>query len=314
MNIKDTVLHRCEKNPVLTPLSVPNGYSLSMCGQTIYEGKYTLLVPIQLSNKKSPAIFKAVSEDGENFVVSEKPLIIPSKKYSELDKNITRPNVSYVPEDDTYYITRQLCGSAWGKTQLLSKTKDFETIEEMGIMTLPHNTASCIFQGKIGGRYARIDRPDSNPFKPSLWVSFSDDLKYWGEYTPLQKPYTNWNDGQLIPSPPIKTKDGWLLIYCGEKCGRFSIGAMLLDTEDPTRVIAAAKSPILTPNVDFEYMGLSNSPSVDCCGAIVEEEKDEIRIYYCGGGLSIGLAKGSLSELLELIKYEEANFEDWKWS
>lgn len=314
MNIKDTVMHRCNNNPVITPSSVPKGYSVGACGQTMYEGKYILLVPIQLSNKKSPAIFVAQSTDGEIFDIESNPLIIPSKKYAEVDKHISRPCVSYVPEDDTYYITRPLDGGAWGKPIHLSKTKDFKTIEEMGIIALPHAATGCIFQGKVNGKYAKIDRRDSQPFKPALWISFSDDLKYWGEYQPLLKPYTNWNDGQLIPSPPIKTKEGWLVIYCGEKEGRLSIGAFLLDLNDPTKIIAKANSPILTPNADFEYMGATNKPTVDTCGVIVDEEKDEIRIYYCGCGMSIGMAKGSLNELLELIKYEDANFEEWIWS
>ena len=314
MNIKETVMHRFEDNPIITPSNMPKGYAMMECGQTMYDGKYTLLVPIQRTDKVSPAIYVAESEDGEHFKFGAEPLITPSKKYKELDKYISRPSVSYVPEDDMYYITRPLSKNSWGRAQLLSRTRDFKTVEEMGIMALPHNASSCIFQGKINGRYARIDRPDSNPFKPSLWISFSDDLKYWGEYTPLQKPYTNWNDEQLIPAPPIKTKEGWLIIYSGEKIGRFCLGAILLDLNDPTKVKAKANSPILTPNVDFEYMGTTNNPSVDTCGAIVNEEKDEIRIYYCGAGMSIGMAKGSLSELLNLIKYEDANFEDWIWS
>ena len=314
MNIKDTIMHRCANNPVITPSSVTKGYSVLECGQTMYNGKTLLLVPVLRGDKNTPAVFVAESSDGENFEFREKPLIIPSKKYAELDKYVSRPCVSYVPEDDTYYITRKMVGSAWGKSILLSKTTDFETVEEMGIIALPHSEAACIFQGMVNGRYAKIDRRDSQPLKPALWISFSDDLKYWGEYTPLLQPYANWNDGQLIPTPPIKTKDGWLVIYCGEKEGRLSIGAFLLDLNDPTKVKVTAKSPILTPNVDFEYMGATNRPSVDTCGAIVDEEADEIRIYYCGGGMSLGMAKGSLSELLELIKYEDANFEDWKWS
>lgn len=314
MNIKETVMHRVERNPILTPSSFPKGYAMMECGQTKYGNKYLLLVPIQRTDKISPAIYVAESTDGEHFDIRLEPLIIPSKKYKDVDKYVSHPSVSYVPEDDAYYITRPLSKNSWGKAQLLSKTMDFKTVEEMGIIALPHNTVSCIFQGKVKGRYARLDRPDSDSFKPSLWISFSDDLKYWGEYTPLLKPYTNWNADRICPTPPIKTKDGWLVIYHGVKEGRCSIGAFLLDIDDPTKIVAKGKSPILTPNVDFEYKGYTQKATVDTCGAIVDEETDEIRIYYCGAGMSIGMAKGKLSELLELIKHEDANFEDWQWS
>lgn len=314
MNIKETVLHRTAENPVITPSSVEKGYAMLDCGQTMYDGKYMLLLPVQRKDKVSPAIYTAVSEDGVNFDISEKPLIIPSKEYGELDKYVSRPSVSYIPEDDTYYITRPLNKNAWGKAELLSKTKDFKNVEEMGLIALPHNAACCLFQGKVNGRYARIEQPDSDPFKPAFWISYSDDLKYWGEYTPLLQPYTNWNADAITPTPPIKTKEGWLVIYSGIKEGRVSLGAILLDLNDPTKIVAKGKSPILTPNVDFEYKGHTAKSSVNTCGAIVNEEKDEISVYYCGAGMSIGMAKGSLSELLKLIKYEDANFEDWLWS
>lgn len=314
MNIKETVMHRMKNNPIITPSDVEKGYAMLDCGQTMYDGKYMLLIPVQRKDKNSPAIYTATSSDGINFEISEKPLIIPSQRYAELDKYVTRPSVSYIPEDDMYYITRPLNKNIWGQPELLARTKDFKSIEEMGLIALPHNASCCLFQGKVNGRYVRIEQPDSTPFKPSFWLSYSDDLKYWGEYKPLLAPYTNWNADAITPTPPIKTNDGWLVIYSGVKEGRVSLGAVLLDLDDPSKVIAKGKSPILTPNLDFEYKGHTLRSSVNTCGAIVDEEKDEIVIYYCGAGMSIGVAKGSLSELLNLIKYEETNFEDWIWS
>lgn len=316
MNIKDTVMHRSENNPIITPSSFPKGYAMMECGQTMYNGKYLLLLPIQRKDKVTPAIYVAQSSDGENFEISDEPLIIPSKTFKDIDKYVSRPNISYIPEDETYYISRPVDKSAWGMANVLSKTKDFKTVDDMGVIALPHTRASCLFQGKVNGRYARIDRPNCAPNAgvPSFWISFSDDLKYWGEYTPVQKPYTNWNADRICPTPPIRTKDGWLVIYHGVKEGRYSIGALLLDLDDPTKVVAKAMSPILTPNETFEYKGHTAKPSIDTCGAIVNEEKDEIRIYYSGAGMSIGVATGSLSELIALIKEEEANFESWQWS
>ena len=314
MNIKETVLHRVAAGPIITPSSVEKGYAMLDCGQTMYNGKYLLLIPIQRKDKLSPALFTATSEDGVNFDISEKPLVVPSKEYSELDKYVIRPSISYIPEDDMYYITRPLNQNGWGKAQLLSKTKDFKTVEEMGLIALPHNCACCLFQGKVGGRYVRIEQTETAPFKPAFWLSYSDDLKYWGEYTPLLMPYTNWNADLITPTPPIKTKAGWLVVYSGVKEGRVSLGAVLLDLNDPSKIVAKGMSPILTPNIDFEYKGHTHKPGVNTCGAVVDEEKDEISVYYCGAGMSIGAAKGSLSELIELIKYEDANFDEWKWS
>ena len=100
MNIKETVMHRMKNNPIITPSDVEKGYAMLDCGQTMYDGKYMLLIPVQRKDKNSPAIYTATSSDGINFEISEKPLIIPSQRYAELDKYVTRPSVSYILEDD----------------------------------------------------------------------------------------------------------------------------------------------------------------------------------------------------------------------
>ena len=108
------------------------------------------------------------------------------------------------------------------------------------------------------------------------------------------KPYTNWAADKIGPTPPIKTKYGWLEIYHGVKWLRYSLGAVLLDLEDPTKIIGKMNSPILTPNEPYEYMGHTNAGTVFSCGAI-------------------GLATAKLSELIETIMYEEENCENWIW-
>ena len=148
----------------------------------------------------------------------------------------------------------------------------------------------------------------------NIWISYSDDLLNWGGHRPLLKPWTNWNADKIGPTPPIKTKYGWLEIVHGVKERRYSLGAVLLDIDNPAKVIAKAKSPILTPNAPYEYMGHSQAPTVFACGALADEEKDEIRIYYGASDICVGLATGKLSELIDLIKYENANFDDWRWS
>jgi beta-1,4-mannooligosaccharide/beta-1,4-mannosyl-N-acetylglucosamine phosphorylase len=76
---------------------------------------------------------------------------------------------------------------------------------------------------------------------------------------------------------------------------------MLLDLEDPTKIIGVLDKPILTPNEDYEIYGRAENVTF-ACGAIVNEEKDEIRIYYGAADERIALATGSLSELLSELK------------
>lgn len=316
MNISEKVMHRYEGNPIITPKNVKDAIGTFNCGQTMYQGKTILLVPIQKMNDQVPAIYIAESTDGVNFQFREKPFITRSEQYYELDHWVLDPRVSYVPEDDMYYIMRPI-NSSWGVVDMLMRTRDFETVEEMGIIALPHNRVPCLFQGKVNGKYVRLDRPyggGGNVKNGNMWISYSEDLIHWGEYKPLLKPYANWNDTKIGPTPPIKTKYGWLEIIHGVKGNRYSLGAVLLDLNDPSKVIAKAKSPILTPNEPYEYMGHAAGPTVFTCGALVDEEKDEIRIYYGASDICIGLATGKLSELINLILTENEMYDDWKWS
>ena len=109
------------------------------CGQTKYGNKYLLLVPIQRTNKISPAIYVAESSDGEHFDIRPELLIIPSKKNKDFDKYVSCPNVLYVPKDDMYYICRPI-NSSWGVVDMILRTKDFETVEEMGITLWDHSS------------------------------------------------------------------------------------------------------------------------------------------------------------------------------
>ena len=315
MNISETVLHRYEGNPIITPMSFPKALGTFNCCPVKYKDEYILLQPIQRQDEQVPAIYLARSKDGVNFTIDDEPFITRSKKFYNLDLWPIDPRVSYVPEDDMYYIMRPM-NSSWGVYTLLLRTKDFKSVEEMEIVSLPNNRVPCLFQGKINGQYVRIDRPyggAGSVGSGNMWISYSDDLIHWGEYRPLLKPWTNWGADKIGPTPPIKTKDGWLEIVHGVKERRYSLGAVLLDLEDPSKVIAKAKSPILTPNAPYEYMGHSQAPTVFACGALADEAKDEIRVYYGASDICVGLATGKLSELIDLIKFEDANFEDWKW-
>lgn len=314
MNISETVLHRYEGNPIITPKDFPHALGTFNCCPTMYNGKYILLQPIQRQDEQVPAIYVAESTDGINFTIRDEPLITRSKKFPELDHWPIDPRVSYVPEDDMYYIMRPM-NSSWGVTGMLLRTKDFETVEEVEISTLPHNRVPCIFQGKVNGRYVRLDRPYGGGGPGgNIWISYSDDLIHWGEHRPFMKPYTNWAADKIGPTPPIKTKYGWLEIYHGVKQLRYAIGAVLLDLDDPSKIIARANSPILTPSEPYEYMGHITSGVVFPCGALVDEDKDEIRLYYGAADICVGLATGKLSELIELMKYETENFKPWQWS
>ena len=305
----DTVMKKYEGNPIIQPTDIENAYATFNCGQTMCNGQTILLVAVIFKNDPIPQIHVARSDDGIHFEIEKEPFITRAKTphITPLDEWVIDPRVTYVPEDDMYYIMRPM-NSEWGCSAMMGRTKDFKTFEEMDIISLPNNRVPCLFPGKINGKYARLDRPyapgSGNECGP-IWLSYSEDLIHWGEHRPVLKPWIHWNKNKIGPTPPIKTDDGWLVIIHGvlNSCSdsRYSIGAVLLDLEDPSKVIGKANSCILTPTEPYEFHG--TVPNVVFpCGAIADIEEDRLRIYYGCADTYIGLATGKLSKIIKMCK------------
>jgi hypothetical protein len=99
--------------------------------------------------------------------------------------------------------------------------------------------------------------------------------------------------------PPIKTKEGWLLIYqavCKLDGSCYKIGAMLLDLKDPTKVLARTRSPILEPIANYENEGWK-AGVVYPCGAVII--KDRLFVYYGGADTVVCVATAKLQQFLE---------------
>ena len=231
----------------------------------------------------------------------------------ELDNWPIDPRITYFEEEETYYIMRPVNSDA-GCVAFLGKTKDFITYEDIDVISLPNNRVPCLFPEKISGYYVRLDRPyalikdpHSQPQSGYIWISYSPDLIHWGQHRLLIKPWASWNYVKIGPTPPIKTEEGWLVIVHGVSAScsgqRYSLGAILLDLNDPSKVIGRAKSYILAPDRDYEYMG-SVPNVVFACGAIADYDEDRLRVYYGVADHSICLATGSMSELVDICKKE----------
>ena len=314
-------LKRHRANPLIRPSDFPGAVAIFNPGQTIYKGKVLLLLPVQHNSgtyRGRAAAFTghvATSDDGVHFDINPDPLFEPSTEapYSI----VTEQCIDYriTPLEGAYYIIHPGCGP-WGTMGILSRTTDFKTRENLGIISLPDNRMPCLFPEKIKGRYLRLDRPYRvcpNDFHEmgNLWVSSSPDLLHWGDHRPLLKPgFSHWATTKIGPTPPIKTDEGWLVIIHGvsRSCAghRYSIGAMLLDLEDPTRIIGLTKTAILSPSEPYEFNGIVPNV-VFPAGAVALPGTDEIRVYYGCADTSVGLATGSLSGLINLCKRDKVS-------
>lgn len=305
----DTILKRHPENPIIAPSDFPYGPADQIFnpGQCVYQGKTLLLLSVKLSNEKCAQAHVATSEDGVHFEIEEEPLfqVDHSQKFGELDNHPIDFRITQM--GDTYYIMRP-GNSEWGCIGFLYKTKDFKTVEPVEIIALPNNRVPCLFPEKINGEYVRLDRPYSAgaPYDKSfanIWLSRSPDLIHWGQHRPLLKrDFMSWNNLKIGPTTPVKTEKGWLEIIHGvQDCfwtTRYSIGAILLDLENPEKVIGVMKRYLLTPEMPYEHMGVIPDV-VFTTGAIADLDKRRLRVYYGGADTCVCLAEGDLDEIVD---------------
>lgn len=169
--------------------------------------------------------------------------------------------------DGWMYIT-YVAASPHGACTALARTRDFRSVERLGVMFPPENKDVVIFPEKIGGRYVALHRPNPHMHftRPEVWIGYSDNLVDWGGHEPLLIPNTaSWQTGRIGGGAvPIRTDDGWLVVYHGNDripgmpehlVGSYFGAALLLDLDDPRKVVAHAAEPILFPQQPYETHG-----------------------------------------------------------
>jgi len=304
MALKD-LLRRCEQNPIIKPSDIPGAEAVYNCGATKFADKYILLVSVGKPNTPGcgKAVHVAESSDGVNFTVSEEPFISPGDEgpYTDYDYDLCDPRITYL--EGTYYVTYPAHKPGLGVIGILGKTEDFKTYERLGVIALPSNRVPVLFPEKVGGRYVRLDRP-FGIYAGSLWLSYSKDLLYWGDHKFLlgaEQQY--WNSMKVGPGgPPIKTDKGWLVIYhavSGAKVAApgYRLAPLLLDLEDPSRIIGKPSEYLICPEAPYERIGCVTNV-VFTCGQIVEPD-GEMKLYYGGADTVICMATADVNEIVD---------------
>lgn len=298
------VVHRWEGNPLITIDDIPfpcNTVFNAGCAK--YKGQYILLLRIEdLTGRSVFAL--ARSKDGYHFQVQDKPVMQPCLKagcFMEYEmKGIEDPRITQI--DDIYYIM-YTAASPYGPMLALAKTEDFETFERIALISEPDNKDGTLFPEKINGKYARLDRPISGGIG-NIWLSYSDDLITWGHSKCVMKTrdaaWDSWRIG--ASSQPIRIEHGWLIIYHGVKAASsgpiYRLGAAVLDENDPTKVLCRSAIPILSPREYYERVGDVNNV-VFSCGAILEDDGEELKIYYGASDTSICVGTANVNSLMQ---------------
>jgi predicted GH43/DUF377 family glycosyl hydrolase len=205
--------------------------------------------------------------------------------------------VRFVDDDGTvtYYATYTAFDGKVVAQQLLTTT-DFVTFASSPMLgTAAANKGMALFPRRIDGRYVALSRHDG----ASNAVAFSDDVRQWSTPIPLERPTGPWEALQVGNcGSPIETAAGWIVLTHGVGPMRtYSIGAWLLDLEDPTRLIGRLRHPLLTPLSDEQDGYVPNV--LYSCGAVLHGST--LLIPYGIGDQSIGFATVHTDALLAAL-------------
>ncbi len=300
---KAEIVKRYEKNPIITVADLPcrsNAVFNSGCIKD--KGRYIMMLRIE--DVDGAQHFRmAYSKDGIRFDISKDPVNIPHSDDMEFFE-LLRYDPRITKLDNTYYICYAAHGTK-GVRVCLIQTDDFVKFRRIGYISQPDNRNGVLLPEKIKGRYVRFDRPTmahGQGGKGEMWISYSPDLIHWGESKIVAETRAERWDGHKIGAgpAPIKTKDGWLLLYHGvyERCNGlvYRTGAMLLDLEDPSKVIARSNGYILGPQEDYERRG--DVDNVIFVTGNVLENDGTVKIYYGAADTVMCLAFAKLDDLI----------------
>ncbi len=180
--------------------------------------------------------------------------------------------------------------------QQLLETRDFLSFTSSPMVgAAAANKGLALFPRRIGGRFAALSRSD----RESNTIAYSENPCRWEDGLTCQTPTRSWEVVQLGNcGSPIETKAGWLVLTHGVGPMRtYSIGAILLELDDPTHVIGQLHEPLLSPAPDEQDGYVPNV--VYSCGALLHA--GTLVLPYGMGDSAIGVATVSLEELLESL-------------
>jgi predicted GH43/DUF377 family glycosyl hydrolase len=315
-------MKRHQINPILTRSDIPpippelvDVTSVFNPGAIKDGDTYRLMLRVQ-SRSRETFLVMAESPDGVNFTVENK--IVNFKGIEKVTGRIFHIYDARITRIDGRFYIMFAMDMQDGCQLGLGVTDDFNSFEFLGITSNEDIRNGVLFPEKINGKYFRMDRPNKarhsgGPTSGStIWLSESDNLIDWTPTAPLiDGRFHYWDEYIGSGPPPVKTRKGWLHVYHGV-AGHFGSsniyqgGVMLLDLNDPSKVIGRCRCNILEPREIWEVAG--QVPNVTFpSGMVVEEfddedfalESSEVKIYYGAADTSVGLLITTISELLD---------------
>ena len=304
-------LERYSTNPVLLPdlTSDWECYNVFNPGVILHNELFHMFYRAQGLDWVS-RIGYATSPDGVHWNRMREPVLAPCDGSDS--RGIEDPRVAEI--EDRFYMTYTAYGReapsksevntffGGGVTPMIASSENLLNWKRVGaIVHGEDNKDHVLFPRKIGGRFAAFHRR-----RPHVWLAYSADLETWqaADMAPIYGPrQDNWWDNNSVGSNgvPIETPHGWVCLnHAYDLQSTYRLGVILLDLDNPTKVIHRPKEPIFWPEEMWEIRGDVPRVVFSCANPVVD---GTVYVFYGGADHVIGLATCALSELVEYARY-----------
>ena len=309
MTVTRELFRRHPENPILSATDWP--YPVNAVfnpGAAVVAGETVLLARVEALTGISHLTVARSANGIDNWSVAAEPLLAPTEGIESEQWGFEDARAVWAEGLGRWVITCTSYGPA-GPAVYLATTTDFRAVERQGIVRQPEDKNAALLPEKIGGKWILFHRPMTafGGSRGEILLSRSVDLHDWSAPERVLQPRRGawWDSARIgIGPPPLRTEQGWLVIYHGVKetpAGSiYRVGLALVDLEEPTRVLGRASDWVLAPQAPYERQG-DVPNTVFPCGVIHAPESGEVRLYYGAADTSICLATAHIDELLAAI-------------
>lgn len=303
------LFQRYPGNPILTAADLPyRANSVFNPAAASIDGETALLLRVEDLRGISHLTVARSTDGFGGWRIDPEPSFRPApERHPEEVWGVEDPRMTWLPELEEWGIA-YTAYSRRGPLVSLAMTRDLREFRRLGPVMPPDDKDAALFPRRFGGRWALIHRPTPLVGPSEIWLSYSPDLRYWGDHTRLLPARDGawWDAGKIgLGPPPLETPDGWLLMYHGvhrtASGSLYRSGLALLDLDDPHVVLHRSDEWILGPAETYEWHG-DVVGVVFPCGWTVPPGSDELRLYFGAADSAVALATARLSEVLAYVK------------
>ena len=303
------LFQRAPTNPILTAEDWPYPVNAVFNPAAVsHEGETILLTRVEDRTGVSHLTVARSANGVDGWSIEPEPLLAPDPEIAGEQWGFEDPRAVRVDELACWVITCTAYGPA-GPAVFLATTRDFVTVDRIGVVRQPEDKNAALLPYRIDGRWVLVHRPKTQyaGARGEILLSRSSDLISWSAPEQVLQPREGaWWDSLRIGlgPPPLRTEHGWLLVYHGVKetvSGEiYRVGLALLDLEQPTHVLRRLPTWVLAPVAPYERTG--DVPNVIFpCGLLHDPASDNLRLYYGAADTSICLAHAQLEDVVEAL-------------